>query len=632
MSADTFPTLIVEIAFLTDPFDASPDWEDVSADVRAISTDRHRQNELDQFQAGTCTVTLDNRLRTYDPTYADGDWFGFILPMRRIRIRASYNAGSGSVTYPLFDGFIDSWDQQYTNPNDAVAVVSATDGFKVLAAAQLPASVYQLEVAADNPTRWYRLDEPASSTDVFDAVAKADGTPVNAPTFGATGMVTKDPGSALSVTGALNSGNGFTTDIARFPPAVAAGTGAFSVEFWVKCGNQTDEATVFHQGDASTGLTGYVWVRVRGAGAFVGKLELRTALATFRMSTVRVDDGAAHHCVVTRSSGGTIKVFVDGVDRTDSGSGADGSTSIVAADSFVGYTFGGVFGLTGTVQHLAVYDTALSATRVGVHNDAGRTPWAGDSPGVRIGRVLDQVGWPSALRDLDAGSSSLQSASLGVTVLAHAQKVSESEFGDLFMTADGKVRLISRTGLLNRDEFATFGDSPGSGELGYTALELDYSDQLIRNSVTVSRNDGVAQTVEDDTSVTAVLRHSYSRDGLLHDSDTMSRGAAEFLVSEYKDPLLRVSGLSVAPRGNPSVLFPQVLGRELGDEVTVKRRPQGVGDPISQDSVIQGVSHTFTPKWWETKWSLSPAFAGAFLQLDNPDVTIEGSNPGRIYF
>ena len=43
---------------------------------------------------------------------------------------------------------------------------------------------------------------------------------------------------------------------------------------------------------------------------------------------------------------------------------------------------------------------------------------------------------------------------------------------------------------------------------------------------------------------------------------------------------------------------------ELGNRITVNRRPQGVGSAISQERAIEGVAHEITPENWVTTFFL----------------------------
>src|SRR5262245_59239483 len=65
---DTFPIVRCLIS-LTDHTNA-PAWVDATPDLQGWTTSRGRTTELDQFDAGTATITLDNRGHEYDPILA----------------------------------------------------------------------------------------------------------------------------------------------------------------------------------------------------------------------------------------------------------------------------------------------------------------------------------------------------------------------------------------------------------------------------------------------------------------------------------------------------------------------------------------------------------------------------------
>ena len=66
-------------------------WSDVSSDVRGFSITRGKSRELDEFNSGIATVSLDNTQRTYDPNNASGAYYGQIKVGRWIRIKATYD-------------------------------------------------------------------------------------------------------------------------------------------------------------------------------------------------------------------------------------------------------------------------------------------------------------------------------------------------------------------------------------------------------------------------------------------------------------------------------------------------------------------------------------------------------------
>lgn len=604
-----FPDVVVEIAFASDPGDASPVWTDVSADFMSIETTRGRNQELNRYQAGTCSVVLKDTARKYDPTNAASPYSPNLLPMKRLRVTATWAA----VVYPIFSGFIDSFDHEYEGtPNGmARATVRATDGFKVLAAANLESSAYAQEVADAGPVAWWRLGEANATGQAFDSVGSYDLNRTGTMTFGQPGLVSREADTAVSIVdlGETNPENGLD----YLGPTLLSGS-PLSIELLFKC-------------SANPGATRNIFAMV-SQDLTLG-LQIYTQSSTYKVaaaapggglivtSTTPVAVGDTVHLVVTWTSGGLLTLYVDGVAEIFGAAGA------VTLPSTVYTSIGGatltlnqVSPADGIYDEVAIYDYALTAGQVAAHAEAVATPWSGDTPKERIDRVLDSIGWPAGLRDLDTGSSTLQPVNLATTALDHVQKAADSDFGRLFMSASGEVRFIGREGLWNLPNLATFGDDPTDAtEHGYRAIRPEYTDALIRNDVTVSRVEGVAQRATDPTSIASFLLHSYSLDGLIHDSDTLSRAAAEFLVSEYKDPRRRISGLDVAPRGNPNQpgstdadLFPLVLGAELTDQLTVIDRPPGGGAANEQDSAIEGITHRIFPLWWETSWRLAPSF------------------------
>jgi hypothetical protein len=132
----SLPTLIVELD-LGDPL-STPTWAaDITAYIRNWSTQRGTQRELQRVEAGTASITLDNRSGRFTPQNTSSPYYPYLLPMRRIRIRATWN----SVTYPIFQGFVEAWPATFPDGVDQVVTVSLVDGFKVLSLATISSSL-----------------------------------------------------------------------------------------------------------------------------------------------------------------------------------------------------------------------------------------------------------------------------------------------------------------------------------------------------------------------------------------------------------------------------------------------------------------------------------------------------------
>jgi len=130
-----WPHLKVELAWSTRPTE-TPDWEDITAYCYSINTRRGRQHELERVEAGTADIELDNTDRRFDPTYTAGPYYGYLKPMRRIRVRAIWNGW----IYGLFSGYVEEWPPDWRDGVDPFIKVKAVDAFKVLALPKLNAS------------------------------------------------------------------------------------------------------------------------------------------------------------------------------------------------------------------------------------------------------------------------------------------------------------------------------------------------------------------------------------------------------------------------------------------------------------------------------------------------------------
>jgi hypothetical protein len=125
---NTQVTIAVEIGFSDYPLVASPAWTDISGDVRSFTISRGRGSELDEYRAGLLTVILDNNLGRYDPTSVSALYYPNLLPMRQVRVRASYNF----QTYTIFRGFVEAWPMQVRGFTDETVTIKAVDGIKIL--------------------------------------------------------------------------------------------------------------------------------------------------------------------------------------------------------------------------------------------------------------------------------------------------------------------------------------------------------------------------------------------------------------------------------------------------------------------------------------------------------------------
>jgi hypothetical protein len=230
-----------------------------------------------------------------------------------------------------------------------------------------------------------------------------------------------------------------------------------------------------------------------------------------------------------------------------------------------------------------------------------------ESVDTRIGNILDDVGWPAPPRDLDtAVTDKVAAITYTGTAGGLLDQVVDAEQGTLFMAGDRAVTFYNRVHYSSATAVATFSDD--GADIPYSDPELAYTDDLLVNDSTVTGADGVAASASDATSI-ATYGPSPSDLGTIDNevihSEPYALGVAEWLVAKYKDIAVQVVGLTIWPQKAPSTIWPQALGRDLGDVVNVEFTPPN-SDTLDQDVRIEQITHEVTPGFWRTSFGVYP--------------------------
>jgi len=237
--------------------------------------------------------------------------------------------------------------------------------------------------------------------------------------------------------------------------------------------------------------------------------------------------------------------------------------------------------------------------------------------GIRIEKVLADLGWPSSAQDLDVGQSQMQATAAPLNnqnAMEHLFVVQRSELGIIYQAGDGDIQFEDRHHRLKAPHTvsqAIFGDDVG--ENFYHGMEPRYGSDEIRNDLRITRSGGVQQSASDAISQTDYGKRSLSRTGLLMINDNIAKDQADYMLKRYKDPALRNRQLRIIPERDPGRLWPQVLLREISDRITVRRNEAN----IDSDYHIEGIEHDIdlVDRTWTTKWQLSDADSQVYWAL-----------------
>jgi hypothetical protein len=250
---------------------------------------------------------------------------------------------------------------------------------------------------------------------------------------------------------------------------------------------------------------------------------------------------------------------------------------------------------------------AVDATKV--LNLATVTITRGDeTAGARIEALLTAINWPADLMDIDTGQSAVQGVTLdNEGVLSHIQDVAASESGQFFIAGDGVATFFDRfhTTLLD-DVNDVWGDE--AAEKHYASVTPAYDDQTLWNRVIVTAPSFADQVADNLTSQDTFSGPIGSRPRTLPIGTLLTTTAdmlarAEFLVSKYAFPELRLTSLNIDNASLDDTQWPRILMKDLHDRILVRKRP--AGDPIEQPSFIEGIQIDNDAGHWRITWQLS---------------------------
>ena len=576
-----------------------------------------------------------------------------------------FNSGTGTVYYnPAAAGdftmnstITDAGATQVTFP-----AISAT-GFTHTAA-------YRTQVLADEPLAYWRLGE-SSGTSAADASGNANtGTYAGSPALGATGALAGNSDTAVSF-------DGVDDNVSVAHNAVLNLNGSFSLEFWAK---QTAFANtspgIINKGTSSTADGYLIWANSSGTLGFK-RNNVNAASAAGALTS------SYKHFVVTYD-GVTLRWYVNGALSTSTALSYPSNASSAALT--LGLGDAGQYG-KNVLDDVAVYQTALSATRIAEHYNVGtsvsRDEVDTQSPFASATYSFDQTNTtaPGAqtITGLDGAGSSVTTTLTFVRDVSPPTAMSASVTAGYYTSLsvpvalsngnDPESGLDSTTGIVERDEVGLSADSCGAFPGSWAAVTLSggndttvvsgkcyrYRYKISDRVANQGTQAGASATAKIDTSAPApapsLSYGSFSNAALASGVVYYRPGAAsgQFAVT--------ASGSSDPESGIASYGFPAAAGgwsRSVVGATATYSHTGGPTDPADPNDVIAqnnaglgsaATSFTVTPDgtppasavqcdgaacsagWYSSSVSVSLSATDSASGLDLIRYTTDGSDP-----
>jgi len=244
-----------------------------------------------------------------------------------------------------------------------------------------------------------------------------------------------------------------------------------------------------------------------------------------------------------------------------------------------------------TIQAVDAFRLAQNAQ---VSTVTGAT--AGNLSGTRINQILDQIGWPATMRDIDAGLTTMQAdPGTARTSLDAMTTVATSEYGALYVNTDGEFVFQDRAVTAGSigGTVTTFNDD-GTG-IPYANANWKLDDDLIFNSAQISRTGGSPQTAINQASIDKYFIHSYNLQDLLMQTDAVALDYAQAYVASRAETQVRCDGIELdlyTDNYNTGIIA--ALELDFFDPIRIVTTQPG-GSTLDNTLQIFGVATTITP-------------------------------------
>lgn len=235
--------------------------------------------------------------------------------------------------------------------------------------------------------------------------------------------------------------------------------------------------------------------------------------------------------------------------------------------------------------------------------------------GTRINKILDAIGWPTGMRDVDEGLTTVQ-ADTGTlrTGLAAMQNIELSEYGSLYVNASGDFVFQDRTVTTESIGGTPVVFNDNGTAIPYFNAKWLLNDSLIYNYATITREGGTVQTASNAASIEKYFTHSYNQSGLMMETDAEALNYALAYVASRQETSIRCDAITLdlyTNNYNDGIIA--ALDLDFFDPVTITTTQSG-SSSITKTLQVFGVSHNLTPNSWKTTLTtLEPIIDGFIL-------------------
>jgi hypothetical protein len=235
--------------------------------------------------------------------------------------------------------------------------------------------------------------------------------------------------------------------------------------------------------------------------------------------------------------------------------------------------------------------------------------------GARVNKILDQIAWPTTMRDIDAGLTTLQAdPGTARTTLAALTTVANSEYGAIYVGKNGYFVFQDRTVTAGSVAGTPTIFNDNGTDIGYSNAVWRLDDTLVFNQANVTRTGGTVQSATNQASIDKYFAHTYNQQDLLMATDADALNYARAYVASRAETSIRCDAIELdLNTDNYDAGITAALDLDFFDPVTITTNQPG-NSTLTKTLQVFGVAHTITPNKWRTVFTtLEPIIDGFIL-------------------
>jgi len=572
------PTYVVELQF------GASSYVDVTQYVQSVSISRGINRVLDDFSAGSLSITFVNNSRVFDPLNTSSPlWYGaggytMVQPAGQIRV--------SSNGIRRFTGYVQTWDFSYSDSGfDGQATVTALDFlYRVSNATFTGGTQYEVEATSDRIKSVMKANGFGTATyaDVYGGhtlVGYDENLPGDNVLSYLQNLARSEPADFFSNASAnmemkdRSFTNYVWNNTSRYNFVSYPSTATIQTEPAVAGVPRTGWTLIGTQATATTSAYGgFVWRGGTVADPFVPTDSFVGFVYEDYNPTRYVNTGGTYTFAgLIRGVAGNFDISLFTLDSQGQAEGIAASTVVSSPSSTAwnAFTITKVAASTATVYGVAAYATISGGSTYSVIGDGFIIEPAGTSvnyfdgdwnpyAGMTSASTAYEIAWAGTPRETQSGL--LTSVASAITAPA------------VYSFAAGNAQ-------------STFNGTA----IYFTDLQVVYGSEQLYNDVQVVGINATAVT-EDTTSQSLYGLRGYSQTDNLTTSTTKPAEIASAFLGEFRLPEYRAEQMTIALEALSTAHQNIVLGIEIRDVVRVAFQPSATGANVDKYYQVLGIN------------------------------------------